>query len=112
MKVQIGYSIEADDVFKECAKIIGLHASVLQSSIDIFTGVQTELTATEQPVNVAKVHEMVKEFREALVSLDVRMAEVGVIVSTYTAHRDAERLAAENAELEAVEEGSPEVSEE
>ena len=86
MKVKLSYTVESDQVFAEAAKLFGLRAPLLQEAIDLFTAIQKELESSEEPVNVAQVKEMMIEFRECLVGLDLRSSEVVEIIEGYVNH--------------------------
>jgi len=90
MKVKLSYTVEEDQVFVESAKLFGLRAPLLQKAIDLFTAIQKELESSEEPVNVAQVKEMMVEFRECLVSVDLRAHEVVEIIEGYVGHQAQE----------------------
>jgi hypothetical protein len=68
----------------EAAKLLGLKASTLQEVINSFASIQTELQKTDETVNTPQVLEELMEYRQKLVSLDVRAAEVWQIVTAYS----------------------------
>lgn len=92
MRVKLSYTIEAEDVLSESAKILNLSADAMQQIIGLFNSVQSELRGgdDEDVVNVPKVKEMIDEFRRALMSLDMRLMEVNEIISGYEEYHNAQ----------------------
>lgn len=89
MRVKLFYTVEEEDVFKEAAKLISLSGDDLQQAVNLFTAVQKELTAPDEDtvVNIDNCQEMISEFRQALMQLDMRLAEVGDIVAGYAKYK-------------------------
>ena len=80
MRVKLSYTVDAESVLKEAAKLIGLQGEDMQQ-------VQQELRGENDPengiVNINRAHEMVAEFREALLLVDRRLEEVDEIIKGY-----------------------------
>ena len=86
MRVKLSYTVEAEDVLKEAAKIIGLSAENLQQAVTLFTEVQKELTGANDEtkiVNINRAQEMVEDFRKALLVMDRRFEEATEIIHGY-----------------------------
>ena len=86
MRVKLSYSVEADDVLSEAAKIIGLVGEDMQKGISLFTETQQELQGNKDDrgiPNMTKALEMIEDFRAALLNVDTRLSEVMEIVKGY-----------------------------
>lgn len=86
MRVKLSYTVDSENVLKECAKILNLSGDDLQHSIALFNAVQEELKGEKSEddiVNIKRVKDMIEEFREALLSVDTRLMEVSEIVAGY-----------------------------
>ena len=93
MRVKLSYTVDAEDVLKEAAKLLNLQADDLQQSINLFAAVQKVLRGDDEDeiVNVSKALEMIEEFRGALLSVDTRLEEVYQIVQGYEDYGRAKR---------------------
>ncbi len=90
MRVKLSYTVEEEDVLQEAAKIINLTGEDRQHCVTLFSQVQLELRGGEEkidPPNVHKSLEMMDEFRKALLTIDMRLAEVAEIVDAYDNYR-------------------------
>jgi len=87
MRVKLSYTVSAEDVLKEAAKLIGLQAEDMQRAVTLYQEVQQELhggaDSENSVVNIHRAQEMVAEFREALFSVDRRLGEVAEIINGY-----------------------------
>tara|TARA_Y100000310_G_C20591666_1_gene768394 strand:+ start:122 stop:448 length:327 start_codon:yes stop_codon:yes gene_type:complete len=83
MQFQLFYTVDEEKVFEEAGKLLGLKAPTVQKLIDLFQKIQQALSPDDEPVNSTKVGELVGEFREALVELDVRAGEITQILTAY-----------------------------
>ncbi len=86
MRVKLSYTIEAEDVLREAAKLIGLQGEDMQQAVDLYQQVQKELKGEKEEnsiVNIHRVLEMIDEFRTALLNIDRRLEEVTEIVQGY-----------------------------
>jgi hypothetical protein len=86
MRVKLSYTVEAEDVLKEAAKIIGLSGEDLQQAVTLFTEVQKELTGENDEskiVNINRAQEMLEDFRKALLVMDRRFEEAMEIIHGY-----------------------------
>ena len=73
MRVKLSYTVGAEDVLKEAAKLIGLQGEDMQQAVDLYQKVQQELKGENDDNGVVNLHlaqEMLGEFREALFSID------------------------------------------
>jgi hypothetical protein len=87
MRVKLSYTVDAESVLKEAAKLIGLQGDDMQQAVTLFQEVQKELRGDLDPengiVNINRAHEMVAELREALLLVDRRLEEVDEIIKGY-----------------------------
>ena len=85
MRVKLSYTVEAEDVLKESAKILSLSGEDIQQCISLFKEIQETLVGNDDdPVpNIPRSLEMIEEFRKALLTLDTRLLEVSDIVTGY-----------------------------
>jgi len=86
MRVKLSYTVEAEDVLKEAAKIISLSGEDLQQAVTLFTEVQKELTGDNDEnkiVNINRAQEMLEDFRKALLVMDRRFEEATEIIHGY-----------------------------
>jgi hypothetical protein len=86
MRVKLSYTVEADNVLREAAKLLNLSAEDMQQIVALFNGVQEELgsnASDDDVVNVRRAHEMIEEFRQALVAIDTRLMEISEIILGY-----------------------------
>jgi len=86
MRVKLSYTVRAEDVLQEAAKILNLSADDMQHAITLFNSVQEELKANNSDddiVNIKRAKEMMDEFRASLLSIDTRFMEVSEIVAGY-----------------------------
>ena len=86
MRVKLSYTVGAEDVLKEAAKLIGLQGEDMQQAVDLYQKVQQELKGENDDNGVVNLHlaqEMLGEFREALFSIDRRLDEVAEIINGY-----------------------------
>jgi len=87
MRVKLSYTVDAEDVLKEAAKIINLQAEDLQYAVNLFKKVQSELrgdnSSEGEVVNINLAQELIEEFRKSLLSVDRRLEEVTEIVRGY-----------------------------
>ena len=76
MRVKLSFTVEEEDALDGAAKVLQLGAADLQQAINLFTAVQEELKGgTEEessPVNIRKSLDMIEEFRQALLNMDIR----------------------------------------
>ena len=90
MRVKLSYTVDAENVLKEAAKLIGLQGEDMQRAVRLYQEVQKELQGENDTengiVNITRAHEMVGEFREALLLIDRRLEEVGEIITGYDAY--------------------------
>jgi hypothetical protein len=94
MRVKLSYTVDIEDVLKEAAKLLNLQAEDLNQAINLFTAIQKELRAEEDPdgvPNTSKALEMVEEFRSALLNVDTRLEEVCQIVQGYEDYDRSQR---------------------
>jgi hypothetical protein len=92
MRVKLSYTIDADNVLREAAKILNLSGDDMQQCIGLFNKVQEELRGNadeDEIVNVQRAKEMIGEFREALLSMDTRLMEVAEIVDGYHEYQNS-----------------------
>ena len=90
MRVKLSYTVDADDVLKESAKILSLAADDLQQAVALFNDVQKELRGENDDTavpNVSKALEMIEEHRRALLNVDTRLDEVHQIVKGYAEYQ-------------------------
>tara|TARA_R110000824_G_scaffold380162_1_gene572421 strand:- start:959 stop:1312 length:354 start_codon:yes stop_codon:yes gene_type:complete len=90
MRIKLSYTVDEEDVLGETAKLLGLAAHEMQTSVDLFGGVQTQLRA-EGAGEIAEdddkeVLQMIQEFRDSLLNIDMRLSEVQDIVLGYRDH--------------------------
>ncbi len=86
MRVKLSYTVGAEDVLKEAAKLIGLQGEDMQQAVELYNKVQQELKGENDEngiVNIHLAHEMLGEFREALFTIDQRLDEVAEIINGY-----------------------------
>jgi len=86
MRVKLSYTVEADNVLREAAKLLNLSAEDMQQIVALFGAVQEELggaSSDDDVVNVRRAHEMIEEFRQALLAIDTRLMEITEIVLGY-----------------------------
>jgi len=86
MRVKLSYTVGAEDVLKEAAKLIGLQGEDMQQAVDLYQQVQRELKGENDEngiVNINRAQEMLGEFREALFGIDRRLDEVVEIINGY-----------------------------
>jgi hypothetical protein len=92
MRVKLSYTVEEDQVLAEAAKIVGLASDHMQHCIFLYTAVQTLLhnkrdeDEVDEPVDIPAALEMIEEFRQALLNVDTRLAEVVDIVEGYDSY--------------------------
>ena len=87
MRVKLSYTVESDDVLKEAAKILNLRAEDLQHAINLFGLVQKELAGDSEEnlvPNTGRALEMLTEFRQVLLAIDLRLEEVAEMVEGYS----------------------------
>jgi len=92
MRVKLSYTVKAEDVLKEAAKILSLSSDDMSHAIALFNSVQEELRAEKADdgvVNIKRAKEMMEEFRSALLSIDTRLMEVNEIVVGYDDYQHA-----------------------
>jgi hypothetical protein len=92
MRVKLSYTIDADNVLREAAKILNLSGDDMQHCIGLFNKVQEELrgdASEDEIVNIQRTKEMITEFRDALLSMDTRLMEVAEIVAGYQEYQDS-----------------------
>jgi hypothetical protein len=88
MRIKLSYTVEADDVLSETAKLIGLAGDDMKKALDLFTIVQAELRPEDSAVpNTTKALELIDDYRTSLLNIDTRLAEVAAIVQAYETHR-------------------------
>ena len=102
MRVKLSYSVEAENVLKEVAKIINLQGDDLQEALNLFTAVQKELrgengaeSKERGAVNIHLAQEMLEDFRRALLNVDTRLEEASEIISGYDDYLRSLRTSAE-----------------
>jgi len=84
MRLKLSYTVKEEDVLAEAAKLIGISADDVQRIIGLFAEVQAELKGDgESSPNIGKSLEMLDDFRQKLMSVDTRVAEVVQIVVGY-----------------------------
>jgi hypothetical protein len=83
MRVKLSYTVDADDILREAAKILGLSQEDVGHAIQMFKAVQEELRKEDTPPNTTVVVEMIEDFRKALAAIDTRLVEVGEIIKNY-----------------------------
>ena len=86
MRVKLSYTVGAEDVLKEAAKLIGLQGEDMQQAVDLYQKVQRELKGENDEngiVNINRAQEMLGDFREALFGIDRRLDEVVEIINGY-----------------------------
>jgi hypothetical protein len=96
MRVKLSYTVGAEDVLKEAAKLIGLQGEDMQQAVDLYQQVQRELKGENDEngiVNINRAQEMLGEFREALFSIDRRLDEVVEIINGYDEYLRTSRAA-------------------
>tara|TARA_R110000824_G_scaffold203291_2_gene387691 strand:+ start:1359 stop:1673 length:315 start_codon:yes stop_codon:yes gene_type:complete len=91
MRVKLSYTVEEEDVLQEAGKIIGLASNHMQHSIFLYTAIQTLLVndrddGDDEPVDIPASLEMIEEFRQALLNVDTRLAEVVDIIEGYDSY--------------------------
>ena len=106
MRVKLSYTVEEEDILSEAAKILNMAADDMQQALDLYKHIPLELkgdapvTAPELPPEIAsrltspdggvpntlKILNMIEEFRQCLLSLDTRFAEVAGIIEGYDNH--------------------------
>ena len=57
MRVKLSYTVEEEDILPEAAKILGLSSDDMKQAIDLFQGVQNELSS-DADVNTSRSLEM------------------------------------------------------
>ena len=87
MRVKLAYTVDADDILPEAAKILGLAADDVKQVISLFQAIQTELSSTEELPNTSKSIEMLEELRKALLAVDTRTIEVMDIIEGFEDYR-------------------------
>tara|TARA_Y100001938_G_C7727082_1_gene252807 strand:+ start:36 stop:353 length:318 start_codon:yes stop_codon:yes gene_type:complete len=93
MRVKLSYTVEEEDILPEAAKILGLSADDMKQAIDLFQGVQSELSS-DTDVNTNRSLEMLEELRKALLAVDTRVTEVVDIIEGFEEYRSQQRAAA------------------
>ena len=84
MRLKLSYTVDEKDVLKEAAKLIGMSADEMQGALDLFGSVQQELQGEDEEVgNIHKSLDMLEEFRQKMLAVDTRIAEVFQIVEGY-----------------------------
>ena len=105
MRVKLSYTVEEEDILSEAAKILNMAADDMQQALDLYKHIPLELkgeapAAPELPTEIAakltspdagvpntlKILNMIEEFRQCLLSLDTRFAEVVGIIEGYDKH--------------------------
>tara|TARA_B100000029_G_scaffold330209_1_gene322510 strand:+ start:6905 stop:7228 length:324 start_codon:yes stop_codon:yes gene_type:complete len=89
MRVKLSYTVEEEDILSEAAKILNMSSDDMQQALDLFKHIPKELQgdpdAGEVP-NTLKVLNMIEEYRQCLLSLDLRFSEVAAIIEGYDKH--------------------------
>ena len=106
MRIKLSYTVDEEDVLREAAKLLGLAGQEMQTAVDLFGGVQTQLRA-EGAQEIAEdddkeVLQMIQKFRDALLNIDTRLSEVQDMVVGYRAHIATPAAAAEEDPSDAV----------
>jgi len=105
MRVKLSYTVDGEAVLEEAAKLLGLSGNEVQRIINYFSKVQAELVPDEEEgrpeVNIDRILSLIEKYREALLNLDTRLAEVGEIIVGYRDYHMS-NAAAERAERPAV----------
>ena len=96
MRVKLSYTVEEEDILPEAAKILGLSSDDMKQAIDLFQGVQNELSS-DADVNTSRSLEMLEELRKALLAVDTRVTEVVDIIEGFEEYRAQQRAAAKAA---------------
>jgi|TARA_R110002110_G_scaffold358523_2_gene567902 hypothetical protein len=103
MRVKLSYTVGAEDVLKEAAKLIGLQGEDMQVAVSLYNDVQKELKGENDEetgvVNINRAQEMLTEFREALFIIDRRLDEVAEIINGYDDYLRSARVATEAPDL-------------
>jgi hypothetical protein len=104
MRVKLSYTVEEEDILSEAAKILNMSADDMQQALDLFKHIPQELKGTAPAVpdgppvfpqppppeseipNTLKILNMIEEYRQCLLSLDTRFAEVVGIIEGYDKH--------------------------
>lgn len=94
MRVRLSYTVDEEDILPEAAKILGLSADDMKQAIDLFQGIQAELSADASKVNSSRALEMLDELRKALVAVDTRVAEVVDIIEGIEEYKIHQRVTA------------------
>jgi len=86
MRVKLSYTVDAEDVLSEAAKIINLGSDDMQHAIHLFSATQQALRKDEERdvgPDALRALEMIDDFRKALLNVDTRLDEVTSIVEGY-----------------------------
>ena len=104
MRVKLSYTVDEEDVLRECGKLLNLASGDVQQVINLFTAVQHDLANRDEggepregPVNIALVLEKIEELRGALLKIDLRASEVVEIVKGYRDYQQQEETPPESA---------------
>jgi hypothetical protein len=93
MRIKLSYTVEDEQVLKEAANLIGLTGEHLQQALTLFTSTQSALKGEggDDPPNIEKIRDLIEEFRQALLVVDTRLAEVVDIIEGYEMYRISQR---------------------
>lgn len=95
MRVKLSYTVDAEDVLREAAKLIGLQGEDMQQCVKLFQDLQVELRGDADDeagiVNIHRALDMIEEYRAALLTIDRRLEEVTEIVQGYDEYLSAGR---------------------
>ena len=80
MKVRLSYTVDADNVLEEAAKLLGNDAPTLQGIIDSFNEIVILLKDEKDKFSIKKYTDETEKLRGLLATLDLKVMEVTHIV--------------------------------
>tara|TARA_R110002020_G_scaffold80847_5_gene201395 strand:+ start:1888 stop:2259 length:372 start_codon:yes stop_codon:yes gene_type:complete len=87
MRVKLSYTVDDADVLAEAANLIGLSSNEVQRVVNYFAQIQNELVIDRESgrhqINIERVLTLMEKYRNALLNIDTRAAEVSEIIVGY-----------------------------
>ena len=84
MQVKLSYTVNEEEIHEEASKLLGLKSAAMQRLIGLFNNIQEGLRPPEdEVVNPSKIEDLIDEFRQTLMGIDLRLAELRSIIVSY-----------------------------
>jgi len=84
MQVKLSYTVDEEEIHEEASKLLGLKSAAMQRLIGLFNNIQEGLRPPEdEAVNPSKIEDLIDEFRQTLMEIDLRLVEIRSIVVSY-----------------------------